>query len=193
MTTHGYRVHQARIRTAAYVLLLLGLPVALMVATLWHLPEGWPIIVVLLLCYPVLVKHAWPRIQRAVRHELLFAIDADGVFFGLNTQDPSSVWEPWSRIDQVVYFTVSVSISVSATDGNERVRYVGIAQHGQIVEYRAAEDWHFDIDRAAAATKRFGQGTTLVEAPTFEQRKVQMPAVISLPSDWQTRHPRAHT
>ena len=172
MTTTGYQVCQGRIRTAAYALLVLGLPVAFIVAMLWHLPAGWPIILVLLLCYPVLVKGAWPRIQRTLGHELLFAIDANGVFLRPDTRNPSSVREPWSRIDQVVYFTVSVAMSVSATGHSHNVRYVGIARHGQIIKYRAAVDWHFDIDRAAAATKRFSQGATLVEAPTFKLRTV---------------------
>ncbi|MGX6602154.1 hypothetical protein ACWKSP_08485 [Micromonosporaceae bacterium Da 78-11] len=185
--TPGYRVHQGRTRTAAYVLLVLGLPVALVVALLRHVQDTWPMILVLLLCVALLGKASWPRVQRAVRRELLFAIDADGVFLGRNSDH--SAREPWSRIDQVVHFTVSVSM----TEGSQKVRYVGIAQRGRIVEYRAAVDWHFDIDRAAAATEKFGQGATLVEAPSLDQWTGPNPVIIALPPDWQTRHSRTRT
>ena len=183
----GYRVHESRIRTAASVLVFGGLPAVLMVVLLWHLPDSWPIILVLLLCEVLFWDATWSRVRSAVRHELLFAIDADGVFLGLETH-PSSVREPWSCIDQVVYFTVSVSM----TEGSRNVRYVGIARHGRIVKNRDADRWHFDIDLAAAAIERFGQGATLVEAPSMDLWTGQEPVIIPLPPDWPTRHPRAN-
>ncbi|MFG1914732.1 hypothetical protein [Micromonospora sp. NPDC048898] len=130
------------------------------------------------------------RVLSAMRREVLFAIDEQGVYLGPDDFGRPATREPWSNIDAIVYFhgRVWTTSSIPATNRN-----VGIVQGNRIVHSRGMGGWWLNVRRASAAAARFGGGTPVLKAPFYGQISREWFHTIPLPPNWLANHARPGT
>ncbi|WP_326553639.1 hypothetical protein [Micromonospora sp. NBC_01813] len=156
-----------------------SLPAILMMVGLRNWSTLYPVFLVGLVPGTIVVFAVAGRVRRTARRELLFAIDAQGVFLGRDDLDRLPMREPWQRVDFVVYFTGRQSGDAS---GMTR-RFVGIVRRGNIVSYRAMSGWSLNKRRATAAAVHFGSGMPVAKAP-FQTVPRGSLHVLPLPREW---------
>ncbi|MEV1015516.1 hypothetical protein AB0I89_07935 [Micromonospora sp. NPDC049801] len=127
------------------------------------------------------------RVGRAVRQELLFAVDEQGVYLGPDEYGRPATREPWSQIDFIVHFTGRIWKTSTRPNPN---RNVGIARGGRIITSRATGGWRFSARRAAAAADRFGGGKPVLKGPYFDQVPREWFHTLTLPPTWLAAHAR---
>ncbi|MET8258254.1 hypothetical protein ACFYPG_02705 [Micromonospora sp. NPDC005553] len=125
------------------------------------------------------------HVLSALRRELLFAIDEQGVYLGPDDFGRPATRESWSNIDFIIHF--KGLIWTTSTRGRPN-RNVGIVQGGRIVQSRAIGGWWFNVRRAAAAADHFGGGTPVLKGPYFDQVPREWFHTITLPTEWLADH-----
>jgi hypothetical protein len=115
------------------------------------------------------------EIARAARREVLFAVYADGVFFGSGVLKEDV---PWELICAVEIFTEPTRIlglpssrtcvGVRVTDGSRTVEPAGQATFcaGRRSAYRRMSGWRVDRARLAGAVHTYAPGLPVIEGGT---------------------------
>lgn len=182
-----YEVRQSRIRTGLVLALYSLLPVTAMVIGLWDLANLYMFFIFGLVFEAIHLTMTRRRVVSAVRRELLFAIDEQGVYLGPDEYGRPAMREPWSRVDSVVHFEGRVW---TTSNRPTAIRNVGIVQGGRIVTSRGMRGWRLNVKRAAAAAARFGGGTPVLKAPYCDQVPREYFHHIPLPPEWRAAHAR---
>lgn len=178
----AYVVRQGRVRTLLMLALFSILPAILIVTGLRNWSTLYPVFLAGLVFEVIAVGSLSDRLRKAIRHEELFVIDADGVFLGPDEYQRPAKREPWSRIEAVVHFNGQVWTG----EDPRPVRHIGIVRGGKIVNYRAITGWSLNVRRAAAAAARFSAGTPVLEAPFQHTIPKESFRTLELPPEWLT-------
>ncbi|MEU1588255.1 hypothetical protein [Micromonospora sp. NPDC005710] len=125
------------------------------------------------------------RVSSALRRELLFAIDEQGVYLGPDDFGRPAMREKWSNIDAIVHFHGRVWTTSTRPASN---RNVGIVQGGRIMASRGMGGWRLSVRRASAAADRFGGGTPVLKAPYYDQISREWFHTLPLPPNWLATH-----
>ncbi|MEU5781326.1 hypothetical protein [Micromonospora lupini] len=182
-----YEVRQSRVRTGLVLALCSLLPVTAMVIGLGNLSELYVFLVIGLVFESIFVSTMLGRIRSALRRELLFAIDEQGVYLGPDQYGRPAIREQWSRIDFVVHFQGRVWTTQNIP---KVVRNVGFVRDGKIITSRVMNGWRLNVNRAAAAASRFGGGTPVLKAPYHGEIPREAIYTLPLPPQWLAAHAR---
>ncbi|MFI5925511.1 hypothetical protein ACIA3K_05950 [Micromonospora sp. NPDC051543] len=181
----AYEVRQSRILTGLTLALYSALPMTAVVIGLQDLSERYMFFIIGLGFEATMLALMRGRVGRAVRQELLFAVDEQGVYLGPDEYGRPAMREPWSQIDFIVHFKGSIWKTSTRPNPN---RNVGIARGGRIITSRATGGWRFSVRRAAAAADRFGGGKPVLRGPYFDQVPREWFHTLTLPPAWLATH-----
>ncbi|MGC4880244.1 hypothetical protein ACLQ26_28730 [Micromonospora sp. DT43] len=182
-----YEVRRSRLWTGLALALYSLLPVTAIVIGLGNLSELFLFFVIGLVFETIFVGTMLGTIRSALRQELLFAIDEQGVYLGPDQYGRPAIREQWSRIDFVVHFQGRVWTTQSIP---KVVRNVGFARDGRIVTSRVMNGWRLNVKRASAAAARFGGGTQVLKAPYHGEIPREAIYTLALPPQWLAAHAR---
>ncbi|MEU8284998.1 hypothetical protein AB0C01_11740 [Micromonospora sp. NPDC048905] len=161
------------------------LPVTAIVVGLQDLRVRFLFVILGVLFEVIFVSMGLRRVRSAMRRELLFAIDEQGVYLGPDDFGRPAMREKWSNIDAIVYFHGRVWTTRNLPP---MTRHVGIVQGGRIVASRGRGGWWLNVRRASAAAARFGGGTPVLKAPFYGQISREWFHTIPLPPNWLATH-----
>ncbi|WP_444947377.1 hypothetical protein [Micromonospora ureilytica] len=181
----AYEVRRSRLRTGLTLALYSLLPMTAIVIGLQDLSVRYLFFIIGVLFEVIFLATARHRVSSALRRELLFAIDEQGVYLGPDDFGRPAMREKWSNIDAIVHFhgRVWTTSNMPATNRN-----VGIVQGGRIVASRGTGGWWLNVRRASAAAARFGGGTPVLKAPFYGQISREWFHTIPLPPNWLEEH-----
>lgn len=174
-------VRRSRIRAGLTLALYSLLPVTAIVIGLQDLAVRYMFFIIGAGFEVTLVALSRNRVLSAMRRELLFAIDEQGVYLGPDDHGRPATRIPWSDIDCIVHFQGRIWTTATRPNSN---RNVGIVQRGRIVQSRAIGGWWFNARRAAAAAAHFGGGTPVLKGPYVPEVPRAWFHTVTLPAKW---------
>ncbi|MFG2050911.1 hypothetical protein ACGFIW_26195 [Micromonospora sp. NPDC048935] len=186
----AYVVRRSRLRTGLTLALYSLLPVTAIVIGLQDLSVRFLFFILGVLFEVILLATSRRRVLSAMRREVLFAIDEQGVYLGPDDFGRPATREPWSNIDAIVYFQGRVWTTSNLPPMS---RHVGLVQGNRIVHSRGRGGWWLNVRRASAAAARFGGGTPVLKAPFYGQISREWFHTIPLPPNWLAAHARPGT